>query len=72
MKHIRVAVIPDCPKCGKEMEGRFTRTDADEDHPLGKSVDGWWQCPDCGHQSEHFDYNPYDDPDLFTEEVVKV
>lgn len=41
MKHIRV--IPDCPKCGCELQGCYKNLPPfDDAHPWGSGVDGWW------------------------------
>lgn len=53
MKHIKTWIIPDCPKCGKELRemARFDTTKASPKNPFGWKMH-YWECEDCGYTSE--------------------
>ena len=49
-KHIKEYTIPDCPKCGRELERTM--------HYEGECFTGckrYWRCSDCGYETEHLD-----------------
>ena len=65
-KHVRI--IPDCPKCGNELNGIYRNLPPfDGNHPFGSGIEGWWECDECGYKSDMLDHKPYDDIKQFVE-----
>lgn len=53
---IRVAVYPDCPECGSEMECMMRYEGPSSDlHPFGTKQIRWWKCRYCNCESPKCD-----------------
>ena len=51
--HTKEWDIPDCPKCGKELEIRCTYKPNTQTkrNPFGEKY-SWWECEECGYKKE--------------------